>query len=55
VDSVGAGDAFTAALVIGLLHSRGLDEINEHANRVAAFVCEQHGATPDLPDELSQF
>lgn len=55
VDSVGAGDAFTAVLVSGLLHSRKLDDINIHANRVAAFVCEQHGATPDLPDELRQF
>jgi fructokinase len=54
VDTVGAGDAFTAALVTGLLHpSRpGLVEINAFANRVAAFVCSQPGATPRMPPEL---
>ena len=51
-DSVGAGDSFTAALCMGLLNSKSLDEINEHANRVAAFVCSQAGATPALPKEL---
>ena len=54
VDTVGAGDSFTAALVTGLLHPRtpGLSEINAFANRVAAFVCSQPGATPRMPSEL---
>ena len=54
VDTVGAGDAFTAALVTGLLHrsSPSLDEINDFANRVAAYVCSQPGATPPMPAEL---
>jgi len=51
-DAVGAGDAFTAALVVGWLRGRDLDEINDHANRVAAYVCSQRGATPDLPESL---
>jgi fructokinase len=51
-DTVGAGDAFTAALVIGLLRGLPLTEINAWANRVAAFVCSQPGATPNLPEEL---
>ncbi len=51
-DTVGAGDAFTAAVAVGLLRGRGLDEINAHANRVASFVCSQDGATPKLPDDL---
>ena len=51
-DTVGAGDAFTAALMLGLLRKRPLDEINQHANEVAAFVCSQPGATPLLPDSL---
>ncbi|MHC5061250.1 MAG: carbohydrate kinase family protein [Planctomycetota bacterium] len=51
-DTVGAGDAFTAAVAVGLLKGKSLDEINAHANRVASFVCSQHGATPNLPDEL---
>jgi fructokinase len=52
VDSVGAGDAFTAALVLGILCAHDLDAISDHANRVAAFVCSQPGATPEIPEEL---
>ncbi len=44
VDTVGAGDAFTAALVVGLLDGKSLDEINESANRRAAEVCGHAGA-----------
>lgn len=51
-DTVGAGDAFTAALTLGLLRRWPLDEINERANEIAAFVCSQPGAMPALPDEL---
>jgi fructokinase len=51
-DTVGAGDAFTAALVIGLLSGLPLATINAWANRVAAYVCSQPGATPMFPDEL---
>lgn len=45
VDTVGAGDAFTAVLVAGLLQGRPLDVINEQANRRAAQVCTHAGAT----------
>ena len=51
-DSIGAGDAFTAALTVGLLAGRPLEEINIHANEVAAYVCSQPGATPNLPESL---
>ena len=51
-DTIGAGDAFTAALAVGYLAGRPLDEINRHANEVAAFVCSQPGGTPALPDTL---
>ena len=52
VDTVGAGDAFTATLVSGFLRGLPLQIINRHANTVAAFVCTQTGATPALPREL---
>ena len=52
VDNVGAGDAFTAALVVGWLAGRPLDEINARANEVAAYVCSQPGGTPPLPPSL---
>jgi fructokinase len=51
-DTVGAGDAFTAALAIGLLKSLPLDQINDHANRLASYVCSQPGATPRIPGDL---
>jgi len=51
-DTVGAGDAFTAAVAFGVLLGKELDEINEHANKVASFVCSQSGATPVLPESL---
>ena len=55
VDSVGAGDSFTATLIAGLLRGLPLDCINRHGNRVAAYVCSQRGATPALPDFLRKF
>ena len=54
VDTVGAGDSFTAALVLGLLHEMDLDEINTLANEVARYVCSQAGATPALPVEFAR-
>ena len=49
VDTIGAGDAFTAAAVNGLLLNRTLDEINEKANSLAAYICSQSGAMPPVP------
>jgi fructokinase len=52
VDTIGAGDAFTAALAVGLLRGVPLGEINDRANRLAAYVCTRPGATPPIPPEL---
>jgi fructokinase len=52
VNTVGAGDSFTAALCMGRLAGNPLAEINDHANRVASFVCSRDGATPRLPADL---
>lgn len=51
-DTVGAGDAFTAALVLGLLKGHDLDHINAFANRLASYVCSQPGATPPIPPDF---
>jgi fructokinase len=48
-DSVGAGDSFTAALVIGLLNDFPLHKIHQTASELAAFVCTKQGATPEVP------
>ncbi len=52
LDTIGAGDAFTAALVLGLLNQLSLDDIHRVAADVAGYVCSQQGATPVLPANL---
>jgi fructokinase len=54
VDTVGAGDSFTAALVLGLLHGDSLDTMHAFASEVAAYVCTCAGATPTLPERFQQ-
>jgi len=52
VDTIGAGDAFTAALVMGLLLELELDDLHATAAELAAHVCSQAGATPPLPSPI---
>ncbi len=52
VDTIGAGDSFTAAATLGYLQGRALDDINNHANLVAAYVCSQRGAMVPVPHAL---
>lgn len=54
VDTIGAGDSFTAALVIGYLGGWPLEEINGYAAEVAGYVCGFAGAMPDMPDALKR-
>lgn len=54
VDTVGAGDSFTAALIVGLLRGLSLDAVHMRAARIAAYVCTQAGAVPALPADLRQ-
>jgi fructokinase len=51
-DTVGAGDGFAAALVVGMLHGLPLQVVHRWANDVASFVCTQPGATPSIPSPL---
>ncbi len=48
VDTVGAGDAFTAAMVCLHLEGKPLRDCARFANRYAARVCEHRGATPRI-------
>ncbi|MCZ2343468.1 MAG: carbohydrate kinase [Bacteroidales bacterium] len=48
VDTVGAGDAFTAAMVCLHREGRSLRECARFANLYAAKVCEHQGATPRI-------
>jgi fructokinase len=52
-DTIGAGDSFTAAFTLGLLHGWPLTTIAERAIAISAYVCSQPGATPKLPAELT--
>jgi fructokinase len=49
VDTVGAGDSFSAAVATGLLLDYPLELTHRLAARVASFVCGHSGATPELP------
>ena len=51
-DSVGAGDACTAALLTARLLGRDWQATLDLANRHGAFVASQPGATPPLPGEI---
>ena len=47
VDTVGAGDSFTASMTLGLLKGKSYAEILTDACEVAAEVCSHAGAVPD--------
>ncbi len=51
-DTIGAGDAFTAALTHAMLRGAGLAALNEAGNRWGSWVASQAGAMPALPDAV---
>ena len=51
-DTIGAGDAFAAALAHGLLRRAPLVNISEAANRMGAWLATQTGATPPADADL---
>lgn len=53
VDTVGAGDAFTAMLLAGLLLRRDTGLVLALANRYAAMICSLRGPLPSDPQELA--
>ena len=52
VDTVGAGDSFTACFIINYLHGMPVEQAQKQASEVAAYVCSHSGATVELPEEL---
>ncbi|MBR3388807.1 MAG: carbohydrate kinase [Bacteroidales bacterium] len=47
VDTVGAGDSFTAAFVVGYLRGDSLADAQRLASDTAAYVCSRKGAMPE--------
>lgn len=47
VDTVGAGDSFTAVLIVSLHKGLPLAKAHARAVKVSTFVCTQHGGMPD--------
>ena len=54
VDAVGAGDAFTAALIDARLAGWPLEQCGRFANDVGRLVVQYQGAMPDLSEEFAQ-
>jgi fructokinase len=46
-DTVGAGDSFTAAMIVGFAKGNSLKDIHQKAVEISAFVCTQDGAMPE--------
>ena len=53
-DTIGSGDAFTAALTHYMLRGADLATLNEAGNRWGAWVASQVGAMPAVPDEVGR-
>lgn len=52
IDTVGAGDSFTATFVAAIIKGHSIREAHKLAVEVSAYVCTQNGAMPVLPEEL---
>jgi len=53
VDTTGAGDAFAAGFLFGLLHEKGIYESGKTGNLVASFCIREYGCRKGLPFKLS--
>ena len=51
-DTIGSGDAFTAAMTHYLLRGASLATLNEAGNRWGSFIASQSGAMPPLPNAV---
>jgi len=52
IDTVGAGDSFTAYFIINYLNGMSIPESQKKASNVAAYVCAHNGAIVQIPEYL---
>jgi fructokinase len=52
VDTIGAGDAFTAGLAYAFVRGASIEQMNVVSNLCGSYVASQSGATPTLSPEL---
>lgn len=53
-DTIGAGDSFSAVFVSSLLKGCSVKQAHHNAVYYSAFVCTQHGAMPEYPENLKE-
>jgi len=51
-DTIGAGDSFTASLMVSLLNGKLLRDCHATAVKISAYVCENNGAMPEYPRDI---
>lgn len=54
IDTVGAGDSFTATFCASIMAGKPIPEAHAKAVKVSAYVCTQKGAMPQLPEQLRE-
>ena len=47
IDTIGAGDSFTATMAMEFVKGKSLDKVHQRAIEVSSFVCQSNGAMPD--------
>lgn len=52
IDTVGAGDSFTATFCASIMAGKTIAEAHSKAVKISAYVCTQQGAMPKLPKEV---
>lgn len=55
IDTVGAGDAFTATFVASLLKGATIEEAQKIATNVAGYICTHEGTMVSLPNDMKNF
>ena len=54
IDTIGAGDSFTASFTAAILLGKSIEEAHQLAVEVSAYVCTQNGAMPILPKHFTE-